>query len=53
MGYSFESQDSIGVFKKLDESTVLHKMIEAMLRKKRMVLYGNQKMKHETIGLEI
>lgn len=53
IGHSLESQNNEKLFKKLDESTVLHKMIETMLSRKRMMLYGRQKMRHETISFEI
>lgn len=53
MSHSFEVQKSEKTFKKLDESTSLHKMMETMLAEKRMIRYGNQRLQHETISLEI
>lgn len=53
ISHSREIQNGEKIFKKLDESTALHKILETMLAKKRMLLYGKQKMKHETIMLEI
>ena len=53
VSHSVEMRNSEEIFKKLDESTILHKMIETTLAKKRMLFYGSQKMGHETVSLEI
>lgn len=53
MSHSFEIAESERTYKKLDTSTVLHKMMENMLGKKRMLAYGRQKLDHETISLEL
>lgn len=46
------TKDNENIFKKLDESTVLHKMIEAALLRKRALLKKNKKAP-ETISLEL
>lgn len=49
---SFETGESEKIFKKLDESTVLHKMVEKMLHQGR-ASRAQRKLGHETISLEL